>query len=72
MKQLELPLECKNEDHNWSHWRHGLLAQSHTVVSTCNICGEERLLVPRSSENTDSFVKATKKLVNDYIRKIVY
>lgn len=71
MKQLELPLECKNEDHNWSYWSYGLLGQSHSAISTCNICGAERLLVPRNPEDTNNFVKATKKMVDDYIRRLL-
>ena len=70
MKQLELPLECKNEDHNWSYWSYGLLGQSHSVISTCNICGAERLLVPRNSEETSNFVSAVNKIVNDSLKKI--
>lgn len=66
MQQLNLPLECKNEDHNWSYWRSN---GPYSHISTCNICGVERLLVPRNSEES-SFVKVVSKMVKDYCEEI--
>lgn len=43
MKQLELPLQCTEKSHNWSNWKY---LDENTHVSTCDICKEERYLVP--------------------------
>lgn len=44
MEQLELPLQCTEESHNWSNW----MSVSHYMqISTCNVCNVKKYLVPR-------------------------
>jgi hypothetical protein len=50
INQLELPLECKNEDHIWSPWE----PTQHITIKDmssrdCLICDERQILVPKPS-----------------------
>lgn len=46
-EQLELPLECKNEDHIWTDWVIQELLQHECKASrSCRICGQTQHLKP--------------------------